>query len=40
MENNNYNQTDPAIDAAAAEAERASLAAHEAAIAAASSVVE
>jgi hypothetical protein len=40
MENNNYNQPDPAIDAAAAEAERASLAAHEAAIAAANSVVE
>ncbi len=40
MENNNYNQPDPALDEAAAEAERASLAAHEAAIAAASSVVE
>jgi purine nucleoside phosphorylase len=37
MENNNYNQPDPAIDAAAAEAERASLAAHEAAVAAANS---
>jgi hypothetical protein len=40
MENNNYNQPDPAIDAAAIEAERASLAAHEAETAAANSVVE
>jgi purine nucleoside phosphorylase len=37
MENNNYNQPDPALDEAAAEAERASLAAHEAAVAAANS---